>query len=172
MHRLFNMVGITAMAIIAFAAISTSAAATKEYDLKIAREPVNITGRPISKITVNGGIPAPTLRFRRGEEAVIRVTNTLGEDTSIHWHGLLLPGEMDGVPGFNGFPGIPAGETFTYRFPLRQTGTYWYHAHSMGQEQDGLYGSIIVDPAGKDPIRTDRDYVIVLSDSPRKNPVR
>ncbi len=164
MHRLFNMVGITAMAIIAFAAISTSAAATKEYDLKIAREPVNITGRPISKITVNGGIPAPTLRFRRGEEAVIRVTNTLGEDTSIHWHGLLLPGEMDGVPGFNGFPGIPAGETFTYRFPLRQTGTYWYHAHSMGQEQDGLYGSIIVDPAGKDPIRTDRDYVIVLSD--------
>ena len=87
----------------------------------------------------------------------------MDQDSSIHWHGLLLPGEMDGVPGFNGFPGIPAGETFTYRFPLRQTGTYWYHAHSGGQEQEGLYGAMIVDPSGTDPIRTDRDYVIVLT---------
>jgi FtsP/CotA-like multicopper oxidase with cupredoxin domain len=139
-------------------------AKTVEYNLVIERQPVNITGESIEKITVNGGIPAPTLRFKDGDEAVIHVTNKMDKDSSIHWHGLLLPGEMDGVPHFNGFPGIRPGETFTYRFPLRQTGTYWYHAHSGGQEQDGLYGSLIVDPAGKDPIRTDRDYVIVLSD--------
>ncbi len=139
-------------------------AKTMEYNLVIARQPVNITGKSVEKVTVNGGIPAPTLRFKAGDEAVIHVTNTMDKDSSIHWHGLLLPGEMDGVPGLNGFPGIRPGETFTYRFPLRQTGTYWYHAHSGGQEQDGLYGSLIVDPAGKDPIRSDRDYVVVLSD--------
>lgn len=137
---------------------------TREYGLTIARQPVNITGTPMEKVTVNGGIPAPTLRFKEGDEAVIRVTNTMKEDSSIHWHGLILPGEMDGVPTFNGFPGIKPGQTFTYRFPLKQTGTYWYHAHSAGQEQDGLYGSIIVDPKGKDPIRADKDYVVVLSD--------
>ncbi|HEX2858848.1 MAG TPA: copper resistance system multicopper oxidase [Alphaproteobacteria bacterium] len=137
---------------------------TREYGLTIARQPVNITGTPMEKVTVNGGIPAPTLRFKEGDEAVIRVTNTMKEDSSIHWHGLILPGEMDGVPTFNGFPGIKPGQTFTYRFPLKQTGTYWYHAHSAGQEQDGLYGSIIVDPKGKDPIRADKDYVVVVSD--------
>lgn len=139
-------------------------AKTFEYNLVIERRPVNITGRSIEKITVNGGIPAPTLRFREGDEAVIHVTNKMDKDSSIHWHGMIVPGEMDGVPGLNGFPGIRPGETFTYRFPLRQTGTYWYHAHSGGQEQDGLYGSLIIDPAGKDPIRTDRDYVVVVSD--------
>lgn len=135
-----------------------------EYHLVIERQAVNFTEERVEKITVNGSIPAPVLRFKAGDEAVIRVTNKLGEDSSIHWHGLLLPGAMDGVPGMNGFHGIPSGETFTYRFPLRQTGTYWYHAHSGGQEQDGLYGALIVDPAGTDPIRTDHEYVIVLSD--------
>lgn len=135
-----------------------------EYSLTIDREPVNITGNTVEKITVNGTIPGPTLRFTEGEDAVIHVTNKLDEDTSVHWHGLLLPGEMDGVPGFNSFPGIKPGETFTYRFKIRQDGTYWYHAHSMGQEQDGHYGSIVIAPKGKDPVQVDRDYVVLLSD--------
>jgi FtsP/CotA-like multicopper oxidase with cupredoxin domain len=139
-------------------------AKTVEYNLVVERQPVNITGKSIEKVTVNGGIPAPVLRFKEGDEAVIHAINKMDEETSIHWHGLLLPDYMDGVPTFGGYPGIPAGKTFTYRFPLRQTGTYWYHAHSGGQEQDGFYGALIVDPAGTDPIRTDRDYVIVLSD--------
>jgi FtsP/CotA-like multicopper oxidase with cupredoxin domain len=139
-------------------------ASAAEYSLDIARQTVNITGRPVEKITVNGSIPAPTLFFKEGEDAVIHVTNHMDVPSSIHWHGLLIPGAMDGVPGFNGFPGIMPGETFTYRFKIRQTGTYWYHAHSMGQEQDGLYGSLVFAPAGKDPIKTDRDYVVVLSD--------
>lgn len=139
-------------------------AKTSEYDLVIERRPVNVTGKSIEKITVNGTLPAPTLRFKAGEEAVIHVTNKMDQDSSIHWHGLLVPGNMDGVDGFNGFSAIRPGETFTYRFSLHQTGTYWYHSHSVGQEQDGLYGAIIVDPAGKDPIHTDRDYILVLSD--------
>ena len=139
-------------------------AKTSEYNLTIDRTPVNITGHEVMKVTVNGGIPAPTLRFTEGDDAVIHVTNKMDETTSIHWHGLILPGEMDGVPGFNKFPGIAPGETFTYHFKIKQTGTYWYHAHSMGQEQDGLFGSIIADPKGKDSIQAERDYVIVLSD--------
>ena len=139
-------------------------ALAEEYSLTIAREPVNITGNTAEKITINGTIPGPTLRFTEGQEAVIHVTNKLDEDTSVHWHGLILPGEMDGVPGFNGFPGIKPGETFTYRFKIRQDGTYWYHAHSMGQEQDGHYGSIVITPKGKDPVQADRDYVVLISD--------
>lgn len=135
-----------------------------EYSLIIAHEPVNITGNTVDKITINGGIPGPTLRFTEGDEAVIHVTNNLDEDTSVHWHGLLLPDEMDGVPGFGGFSGIKPGETFTYRFKIRQDGTYWYHAHSMGQEQDGHYGSIVIKPKEKDPVRADRDYVVLISD--------
>lgn len=143
---------------------SPAQAKTSEYHLTIARSPVNITGRPIEKITVNGGIPAPTLRFTEGDDAVIHVTNTMDEPTSVHWHGLILPGEMDGVTGFNGYKAIESGQTFTYRFPIRQTGTYWYHSHTKGQEQDGLYGSIITAPRGKDPLAADRDYVLVISD--------
>lgn len=134
------------------------------YKLDIAQSEVNITGKPVRKITVNGGIPGPTLRFTEGEDVTIKVTNHMDEDTSVHWHGLLLPGEMDGVPGMNGFPGIKPGETFTYHFKIRQSGTYWYHAHSIGQEQDGHYGSIIIKPKGNDPIKADRDYVVLLSD--------
>ncbi|AEP09576.1 copper resistance system multicopper oxidase [Micavibrio aeruginosavorus] len=141
-----------------------SPAKAEEYNLVIAHEPVNITGKTVEKITINGTIPGPTLRFTEGEDAIIHVTNKMDEDTSVHWHGLILPGEMDGVPGFNGFPGIKPGETFTYRFPVNQTGTYWYHAHSSEQEQDGHYGSLVLVPKGKDPIRADRDYVVLLSD--------
>jgi FtsP/CotA-like multicopper oxidase with cupredoxin domain len=145
--------------------LSINPAFAGTYHLDIARETVNITGVPVdNKITVNGGIPGPILRFTEGEDVTITVANHLDEDTSVHWHGLLLPGEMDGVPGLNGFPGIKPGETFTYRFKIRQTGTYWYHAHSLAQEQEGHYGSIVITPKGKDPVQADRDYVVLLSD--------
>lgn len=141
-----------------------------EYHLDIARETVNITGTPVSKITINGSIPGPTLRFTEGEDVTITVTNHMDEDTSVHWHGLLIDPAMDGVPGLNGFPGIKPGETFTYRYKIRQTGTYWYHSHSGGQEQDGVYGSIVITPKGRDPIKADRDYVVVLSDFSHETP--
>lgn len=153
------------MALLMVGVISTPAfAKTVEYNLTIERQTVNITGEPLKKVTVNGSIPAPNLHFTDGDEAVIHVTNKMEVATSIHWHGLILPGEMDGVPGFNGFPGIMPGETFTYRFKAQQTGTYWYHAHSMAQEQDGLYGSMIFSHKGEDPIQSERDYIVVLSD--------
>ncbi|MCC6597551.1 MAG: copper resistance system multicopper oxidase [Alphaproteobacteria bacterium] len=139
-----------------------------EYNLTIARGAVNITGKPVQKITINDTIPGPTLRFKEGEDVTIHVTNKMNEDTSVHWHGLILPGEMDGVPGFNGFPGIKPGETFTYHFKIKQAGTYWYHAHSMGQEQDGHYGSIVI-TAQNDPVKADRDYVVLLSDFTDEN---
>jgi FtsP/CotA-like multicopper oxidase with cupredoxin domain len=135
-----------------------------EYTLTIARQKVNITGSPVEKITVNGELPAPTLRFTEGDEAVIHVVNAMDEPTSVHWHGLILPGAMDGVTGFNGYEAIKPHSNFTYRFPIKQTGTYWYHSHTAGQEQDGLYGSIIVAPKGKDRVAADRDYVMVISD--------
>ncbi len=149
-----------------------AAAATTEYTLTIDRQPVNITGRAVEKITVNGGIPGPTLVFTEGDDAVIHVINKLNEESSVHWHGLLVPGMMDGVPTFNGFNGIKAGETFTYRFKIRQSGTYWYHAHSMGQEQDGHYGSIVIKPApnaNQWDWQTERDYVILFSDFSEEN---
>ena len=153
------------IALLLVTALTTPAhAKISEYTLTVERLPVNITGKAIEKITVNGGIPAPTLRFTQGDEAVIHVINKMDEPTSIHWHGLLLPGDQDGVTGFNGYKAIAPGTSFTYRFPIRQTGTYWYHSHTSGQEQDGLYGSIIAAPKGKDPIAADRDYVVVLSD--------
>ncbi len=143
-----------------------------EFDLTIAETPVNFTGSPRLATTINGSIPAPTLRWREGDTVTIRVTNRLAEDTSIHWHGILLPYQMDGVPGIS-FKGIPPGETFTYRFKVAQTGTYWYHSHSGMQEQRGMYGAIIIEPAtGRDPIRADRDYVVQLSDWTDEDPDR
>ncbi len=142
-----------------------------EFDLTIAETPVNFTGSPRMATTVNGSIPAPTLRFREGDTVTIRVHNRLREDTSIHWHGILLPYRMDGVPGVS-FNGIAPGETFVYRFKVRQTGTYWYHSHSGMQEQTGMYGAIVIDPAGGDPIRADRDYVVQLSDWTDEDPMR
>ncbi len=130
---------------------------------------VNVTGKPVKRITVNGKFIAPLLEFEEGDEAVIHVHNQLkDQDTSLHWHGLLLPGLMDGVPGFNGFQGIKPKSDFTYRFKVRQNGTYWYHAHSKGQEQDGLYGPLVIYPKGKQPVaayeKAERDYVVMLSD--------
>lgn len=144
-------------------------AAIKEYHLNISQGMVNVTGKPVKRMTVNGKFIAPLLEFEEGDEAVIHVHNQLkDQDTSLHWHGLLLPGLMDGVPGFNGFQGIQPKGDFTYRFKVRQNGTYWYHAHSKGQEQDGLYGPLVIYPKGKQPVAThekaERDYVLMLSD--------
>lgn len=142
-----------------------------EFNLEIGESPVNFTGSPRMATTVNGSLPAPTLRWREGDTVTIRVKNRLKEATSIHWHGIILPFEMDGVPGIS-FTGIPPGETFTYRFKVQQNGTYWYHSHSGMQEATGVYGAIIIDPAETDPIRADREYVVQLSDWTDEDPMR
>ncbi len=131
--------------------------------LTIAHSQITIDGRTGHAVAINGTVPGPTIRLKEGQTVRLHITNTLEEDTSIHWHGLLVPFEMDGVPGVS-FPGIRAGETFTYEFPLKQSGTYWFHSHSGLQEQEGHYAAMIVDPAGPDPVAYDREHVIVLSD--------
>lgn len=141
-----------------------------EYDLIIDRTGFRVDGRHAKAATFNGSLPGPLLRLREGQEAVIRVTNNLDEDTSVHWHGLLVPADMDGVPGFS-YDGIKPGETFEYRFTVAQSGTYWYHSHSGAQEQQGLYAPLVVDPAGDDPVAYDREYAIVLSDWTDENPM-
>lgn len=143
-----------------------SAARAGEYNLSISEKTVEYGGHETRAIAVNGTIPGPTLHFKEGEDVVIHVTNTMSIDSSIHWHGMLVPAAMDGVPGLNGFRGIKPGETFTYRFHVRQSGTYWYHAHSGLQEQMGLYGAIVIDPAKPDVTKSDRDYVVMLADFP------
>ena len=134
-----------------------------QFDLTVGTFPMRIDGRTTEVIGVNGSVPAPLLRFREGEEVTLNVTNTLDTDTSIHWHGLLVPFQMDGVPGVS-FPGIKPGETFTYKYLVPQNGTYWYHSHSGLQEQVGHYGPIIIDPKDADPVAYDREYVLVLGD--------
>jgi len=136
---------------------------TVEYELVIKRETVPIGIREGNPITINGNFPAPLIRLKQGKEAIIKVRNELEESTSIHWHGIILPNEMDGVPNVV-FPGIPAKSSFTYRFPVVQYGTYWYHSHTGLQEQLGHYGALIIDPIEPDPFEYDREYVIVLSD--------
>lgn len=138
-------------------------AATVEYDLTIARQEVNLTGDPAQAMTVNGQIPGPVLRFTEGDRAVIRVHNRMDVETSVHWHGLLLPNAMDGVP-FVTQPPIAPGETFTYEFDLRQSGTYWYHSHTMLQEQRGLFGALVIAPKSAGEFDGLRDHVVVLSD--------
>lgn len=142
-----------------------------EFDLVIAETAVNFTGKPGMATTINGSLPGPTLRWKEGDTVTIRVTNKLREDTSIHWHGILLPFQMDGVPGMS-FDGIPPGTTFTYRFKVRQSGTYWYHSHSGMQEVTGMYGAIIIEPAQGERIRADRDYVVHLGDWTDEDPMR
>ena len=142
-----------------------------EFHLVIAESPVNFTGNPRMAITINGSIPAPTLHWREGDTITIHVTNKLLVSTSIHWHGIILPFQMDGVPGIS-FAGIPAGETFTYRFKVQQSGTYWYHSHSGFQEMAGMYGAIIITPANGDIVKADREHVVVLSDWMDEDPMR
>ncbi|MGB2247409.1 MAG: copper resistance system multicopper oxidase [Alcanivorax sediminis] len=139
------------------------------FHLTLGGADVNITGKTRQATTINGIVPGPTLRWREGDTVTIKVTNLLPETSSIHWHGLLLPFQMDGVPGLS-FDGIKPGETFTYQFPIVQSGTYWYHSHSGFQEQTGLYGSIIIDPKTPDPQPFDREQVIMLSDWSDEDP--
>ena len=135
-----------------------------DFDLSIGTSPVNFTGRTRPAMTVNGSLPAPILRWREGDTVTLRVANRLKDAmTSIHWHGILLPANMDGVPGMS-FDGIHPGEAYQYRFQLKQSGTYWYHSHSLFQEQAGLYGAIVIDPLEPLPYAFDREHVVLLSD--------
>jgi CopA family copper-resistance protein len=140
-----------------------------EFALDIGELPVNFTGGSATAVVVNGSLPAPILRWREGETVTLRVGNRLREMSSIHWHGILLPANMDGVPGFS-FHGIGPGESYLYRFTLRQAGTYWYHSHSLFQEQRGVYGAIVVEPQRPDPHACPRDHVILLSDWTDRDP--
>ena len=142
-----------------------------DFNLTIGEQAVNFTGAPRIGTTVNGSLPAPILRWREGDTVTLRVTNLLPETSSIHWHGIILPSAMDGVPSIaNGFDGIKPGETFTYRFPVTQNGTYWYHSHSGFQEQTGLYGPIIIDPREPESFTYDRDYLVMFSDWTDEDP--
>lgn len=132
-------------------------------DLTIGEQLFLLDGRTGTAMTINGTIPGPVIRLKEGQQVTLRIINRLEESTSIHWHGLLLPPEMDGVPGVS-FAGIEPGTTFTYQFPIRQNGTYWYHSHSGLQEQSGIYGPMIIDPIEPEPFRYERDYVVMLSD--------
>lgn len=132
-------------------------------DLNVGHGPRMVQGRKGHAVAVNGSVPGPLIRLRERQNVRLNVTNTLDTDTSIHWHGLLLPFHMDGVPGIS-FPGIKPGQNFTYEFPIRQAGTYWYHSHSGLQEQQGHYGPLIIDPVGNEPAAYDRDYILLLSE--------
>ena len=134
-----------------------------EFDLEIGPTPVNFSGTAQVATAVNGRVPAPILQWREGDTVTLRVTNRLPVTSSIHWHGILVPAEMDGVPGLS-FAGIPPGQTFVYRFEVKQSGTYWYHSHSAFQEQSGLYGPIVIEPRAGERVKADRDYVVMLSD--------
>lgn len=134
-----------------------------DINLAIARSSWSVDGKMGHAVTINGTVPGPLIRLKEGQTVRLKVKNNLQEDTSIHWHGVLLPFQFDGVPGIS-FPGIRPGETFVYEFPIIQSGSYWYHSHSGLQEQEGHYGPIIIDPKERDPIKYDREYVVVLSD--------
>ena len=133
-----------------------------EIDLAIGNHHFVTGGRSGHAVAVNGSVPGPLIRLREGQNVRLHVTNNLAEDSSIHWHGLLVPFQFDGVPGVS-FPGIRPGERFTYEFPIRQSGTYWWHSHSGLQEQAGHYGPLVIESAEPDP-RYDRDYVVLLSE--------
>ena len=143
------------------------------FDLSYTPTKVNFTGKERFATAINGSVPAPVLRFKEGDTVTLNVTNNMAVDTSIHWHGLILPSAMDGVPHVSdGFNGIKPGETFKYQFPIVQSGTYWYHSHSGWQEQTGSYGAIVIDPIEPEPFEYDRDHVVVLSDWSDENPDR
>ena len=164
-------IGITQSAFLLFACLSFGShalAEVAEYELTIAREEIHFTGKRVEGMTINGRIPGPTLFFKEGDTARITVHNHMNVDSSLHWHGILVPPDMDGAP-YISFPPIKAGSTFIYEFPIRQSGTYWYHSHTGLQEQKGVYGSIVIAPR-HEPHQTDRDYVVVLSDWTDEDP--
>ena len=143
--------------------INSTTLSGKEFFLDIDYKSVNITGKTAVATAINGQIPGPTLVWQEGDTITLHVTNHLKKSSSIHWHGIILPAPMDGVPGIS-FNGIPPGKTFTYRFKVKQHGTYWYHSHSGYQEQTGLYGAIVIKPKRKEPFSYNKDYVVLLSD--------
>jgi len=151
--------------------VTWTALSGTEFDLRIGETPMNFTGNPRVAFTVNGSVPAPTLRWKEGDTVTLRVANTLDEDASIHWHGILLPANMDGVPGLS-FHGIRPGETYVYRFKVRQAGTYWYHSHSGFQEQLGLYGPLVIEAREHEPFKYDREHVVMLTDWTDESPER
>ncbi|WP_350655890.1 copper resistance system multicopper oxidase [Psychrobacter sp. S1-30-MNA-CIBAN-0213] len=141
----------------------------KEFDLYVSKKPIIVNGKSSTATLINDSLPAPTLKMREGDTVVIRVHNQMNESTSIHWHGLLVPFEMDGVPGIS-FDGIPANSTFTYKFTLKQSGTYWYHSHTGFQEQTGMRGAIVIEPKGRERHPIEEDHVILLSDWTHRDP--
>jgi len=148
---------------------STAILTGTHFDLAIEPHHADFTGRRVKAIKINGSLPGPTLKWREGDTVTVAVTNHLPEVTSIHWHGVRVPAEMDGVPGLS-FAGIAPGKTFVYRIQVVQNGTYWYHSHSGSREQIGLMGGLVIEPRDKDPIAYDRDYVVLLSDWTDTNP--
>ncbi len=173
--RQFDSLRLALLASLLLAALLPQRATADTHDLVLERRMVNVTGRERVGMLINGQLPGPPLRLKEGEDAVIHVTNHLDETASIHWHGLIVPPEMDGVPGIApGYgDGIRPGETFTYRFRVKQAGTYWFHSHSSGeQEQLGIYAPLIIEPREREPFRYDRDYVIMLSDWTDEDPRR
>jgi CopA family copper-resistance protein len=144
--------------------------AGSDFELFIGETPVNFTGNPRTAMTINGSLPGPLLRWREGDTVTLRVRNRLKDSTSIHWHGILLPANMDGVPGLS-FKGIEPGGVYVYQFKVRQNGTYWYHSHSGLQEQIGVYGPLVIDAREPEPFQYDRDYVVMLSDWTDEDPV-
>ncbi len=139
------------------------------FNLTIGYQPVNFTGNSRTATTVNGSLPAPILRWKEGDNVTLKVNNRLAHDSSIHWHGIILPTNMDGVPGMS-FAGIAPDSSYLYHFPIKQSGTYWYHSHSRFQEQTGVYGAIVIDPKEPEPFTYDRDYVVLLSDWSDESP--
>ncbi|PVM90859.1 copper resistance system multicopper oxidase [Caulobacter radicis] len=148
---------------------SPAALSGEDIRLTIGHTSITVDGRASHAVTINGTVPGPLIRLKEGQTVRLHVSNGLEEETSIHWHGLLVPFEMDGVPGVS-FPGIKPGETFVYEFKVKQSGSFWYHSHSGLQEQVGHYGPMIIDPAGEDPAAFDREHVVVLSDHTRVHP--
>jgi FtsP/CotA-like multicopper oxidase with cupredoxin domain len=141
------------------------------FSLAFDHKKVNFTGKDRFATAINGSVPAPILRWKQGERVTLDVTNNLAVDSSIHWHGMILPSAMDGVPGISDdFKGIKPGETFRYEFDVKQSGTYWYHSHSGFQEQTGAYGAIVIDPIEPFHVSYDREHVIVLSDWSDEDP--
>ena len=162
-----GMIGIATLTILYLIPVA-SWAKTVEYDLTVGYKTVNFTGKERKAMAINGQIPGPTLSFTEGDRAIIRVHNEMDVETSIHWHGILLPNQYDGVPYVTTMPILP-GKTHTFTFDLRQTGTYWYHSHTNLQEQRGMYGAIVIHP--KEPrVEVDQDIVLVLSDWTDENP--
>ncbi len=172
MHRARSM--LTALFLTTAVSVSTGAyAKAVTVDLVTKRERLEVNpGRRDTVVTLNGSVPGPVLRFREGDTVTVNLRNELPEMTAIHWHGLLIPGHHDGAPGFNGFQGVRSGETYTYQFTLRQSGTYWYHSHASTQEQAGQYGALIIDPKDGPEVAVDREHVILLTEHTPENPER